>query len=134
MRTPALQTQRLFDQNLAALREAGAPLSTRVIDLRCRIRGGLVGRVGERIIGGRRLVADEGPDGFGGGVYVLKSLPPGSHACPHLRALGSAGKVTRRPDAPGDRQVYWTYLSDTQAQWQIAELAALVALDAVRNP
>ena len=36
MRTPALQTQRLRDQILAALREADAPLSTRAIAARLR--------------------------------------------------------------------------------------------------
>ena len=142
MRTPALQTQRLFDQNLAALREAGAPLSTRVIavqafaavHLRCHIRGGLVGRVGEMIIGGRRVVVYEGPGGFGGGIHVLESPPPGLHAYRHLRALGAAGKVARRPGAAGERQMYWTYLSHTRAQWEIAELVALLALDAGSNP
>ena len=49
-------------------------------------------------------------------------------------ALGSAGRVARRPGAPGDRQVYWTYLCDTRAQWEIAELVALLALDAGSNP
>ena len=72
-----------------------------------------------------------------GSAAEFMSWNPRRRVRTSIRIYGCSNPPARSHGGPAPRgtaKMYWTYLSDTPAQWEIAELEALFALDAGRNP
>lgn len=128
--------QFLRDQILAALRNAGRPLSTAMIAnavLPAQRETVVVGSdadvvVGRTRIGGDPVVAFVGSTAGGQLIYQVSKPAPAALMFPHLQALELVGRISR---VGQDRQLFWIYRETLGAGEVFAQLEALYRRDAV---